>query len=226
MPLFPSVLVIAVIAMILQGIFILEEKKKNYILAVIFKGSASLCFALIGVLALLEDTTDVFVQRIVSGLILGMIGDIIMNLRFIFKKHPRRMFLLGIFVFLIGHVMYLLALIPISHHLAESFAVGIILALGLVIYIFKTMDVKPVVEVFGAVYLCVVIAMTTIAFDIAVFSCNTATVVFATGALLFTASDIGLVFNSFRHKSSFRFRIVNLSLYILGQILIAASLIF
>ena len=52
------------------------------------------------------------------------------------------------------------------------------------------------------------------------------TAIFAAGAVLFLVSDIVLILNTFGPESKFSLRITNLSLYYLGQLLIALSLMF
>ena len=49
---------------------------------------------------------------------------------------------------------------------------------------------------------------------------------FAAGAFLFLVSDIVLILNTFGPKSKFSLRVTNLSLYYVGQLLIALSLLF
>jgi hypothetical protein len=44
------------------------------------------------------------------------------------------------------------------------------------------------------------------------------------GALLFLASDVVLILNTFGPKSTFSMRVVNLVLYYVGQLMIALSL--
>ena len=51
-------------------------------------------------------------------------------------------------------------------------------------------------------------------------------VIYAIGAVLFTASDIVLIFNTFSGVTRFSLRITNLTLYYIGQLLIAASLFY
>ncbi|MBQ9153803.1 MAG: hypothetical protein IJ130_08305 [Solobacterium sp.] len=50
--------------------------------------------------------------------------------------------------------------------------------------------------------------------------------IFFAGALLFLISDIVLILNTFGPESRFSLRITNLTLYYIGQILIAVSLLF
>lgn len=216
---------IAVIGMILQGLFILQEKNKKYVAADVLKGLASFMFVLIGIIGYNAIKPSDWGCKILAGLIFGMIGDIVMNLRFVLPGDAgQKAFLGGILAFLIGHILYLLALIPISIHLPASIIIGAILAVGLLTYIFKTMEVKLAFKIFGVVYLSAIIIMTVMAIDIAIFNPTSQSIVYAIGAVLFTASDIVLIFNTFSGKTVFSKRVLNLSLYYIGQLLIAGCL--
>jgi len=59
---------------------------------------------------------------------------------------------------------------------------------------------------------------------IAIFSPSKRAIVYCVGAFLFTVSDVILIFNTFSGVTKFSMRIANLSLYYVGQILIACSL--
>ena len=147
-----------------------------------------------------------------------------MNLRFVLKEIGQKIFLIGILAFLIGHILYLCALIPISVNTIVCVLIGAVLAAGLLAYIFKTMEVKLAFKIFGVVYLGAVIIMTVIAIGIALSTGGTHDIIYAIGAVLFTASDIVLIFNTFSGVTKFSLRITNLSLYYAGQLLIAGSL--
>lgn len=220
----PVIIVLAIAGIILQGIFIAVEHKEKYVLADILKGLASLMFVIIGMLGFLKVTSDSLGRLIAIGLIFGMVGDILLNLRFVIKKHGQKAFLLGIVAFLVGHILYLCALIPISVHTVLCVIIGAVLAAGLLIYIFKTMEVKIAFKIFGVFYLGAVIIMTVIALGIAISTGNPHDIAYAVGAVLFTASDIVLIFNTFSGTTKFSLRITNLSLYYIGQLLIASSL--
>ena len=68
--------------------------------------------------------------------------------------------------------------------------------------------------------------MTAIAIGIAIFTPSKRALIYAVGAILFTASDVVLIFNTFSGVTRFSMRITNLTLYYLGQILIAVSMFF
>ena len=153
-----------------------------------------------------------------------MIGDILLELRYVFKKNGDKVFLLGILSFMIGHIMYLVALIPQARHGLIFGLIGALVAACLLTYIYKTMDIKPAFKIFGVLYLGVVFIMCFIAIGIAIFNPNPRSILYAIGAVLFTASDVVLIFNTFSGTSRFSLRITNLSLYYIGQMMIACSL--
>lgn len=211
------------IGIVLQALFIKTEHEEKYLAADILKGLASAMFVLVGYNACLFSNS-VYNRQLLIGLIFGMIGDILLNLRYVFPKHGQKIFLSGILAFLIGHIMYLIALIPRARHLWLFVIIGVIAAAGLLAYIFKTMEVKKAFKIFGVFYLGAVFVMCSIAIGIAIFNPSQGSLVFAIGAILFTASDVVLIFNTFSGVTRFSLRIINLSLYYIGQMLIAYSM--
>ena len=216
-----------IIGFILQVLFIKAEHEEKYVLADILKGSASLMFVLIGYYAFTR-VNNAFNRQFFIGLLFGMIGDILLNLRFVFRKNGQKIFLLGIIAFLIGHIIYMMALIPQARGpwVWYCAVLGALAAAALLTYIFKTMDVKPAFKIFGVFYLGAVFVMTAIALGIAIFTPTRRAIIYALGAVLFTASDVVLIFNTFSGVTKFSLRITNLMLYYMGQILIACSLFF
>lgn len=216
---------IVIIGVILQGIFIAVEHKEKYVTADVLKGLAALCFVIVGVTGYVTRTNDSFGMKLMIGLVFGMIGDILLNLRFVVgEEKGQKVFLLGIVSFLIGHILYLAALIPVAAHAGACAVIGAILAAALLTYIFKTMDVKLAFKIFGVFYLGAVIIMTVMAIDAAIATQTIRSIEYAIGAVLFMVSDIVLIFNTFSGTSRFSMRITNLSLYYVGQMMIALCL--
>ena len=213
--------------MILQALFIKVEHEEKYVAADILKGLASLMFVLIGYKAY-TTTGNPFNGKLLVGLVFGMIGDILLNLRYLIPKMNQKIFLAGIVAFLIGHIMYLLALIPQAQHVWIWYCViaGALVAAALLAYIFKTMEVKKAFKIFGVFYLGAVFIMTAIAIGIAVFTPSRRAIIYAIGAVLFTLSDVVLIFNTFSGVTKFSLRITNLTLYYVGQLLIALSMFY
>lgn len=220
------IVLLAIIGIILQGTFIAVEHKEKYVAADVLKGCAAACFVTIGIVGYVTKTPDAFGFKIMIGLIFGMIGDILLNLRFVVSEDKgQKVFLLGIVSFLIGHILYLAALVPLATHKGVCALIGTILAATLLAYIFKTMDVKLAFKIFGVFYLGAVIIMTVMAIDVAMVVQNFRSIEYAIGAVLFMVSDIVLIFNTFSGKTRFSMRITNLSLYYIGQLLIAMCLV-
>lgn len=219
------IILLAVVGAVLQGVFIATEHNKKYVAADVLKGTAAACFVLIGIIGYMTRTNDSFGMKIVIGLIFGMLGDILLNLRFVVgEEKGQKVFLIGIVSFLIGHILYLAALIPLAAHTAVCVLIGAILAAMLLAYIFNTMEVKKAFKIFGVFYLGAVIIMTVMAMDVAISVQTGRSIEYAIGAVLFMVSDIVLIFNTFSGTTRFSMRIANLSLYYIGQLLIAICL--
>ena len=221
-----GIILLCILGMAIQALFIAVEHKEKYVGAVCLKGSASVVFVIIGAIAFASAANAQFAKLVFIGLILGAVGDILLNLRFVFEKNGQKIFLLGIAAFLAGHILYLAALVPQSENLWLCVIIGAVIAAAILAYIFKTMEVKTAFKVFGIFYIGAVVIMTAIAIGNLVANPAAATWLYAIGAVLFTVSDVVLIFNTFGTTQKFSLRITNLSLYYIGQLLIAGSLFF
>lgn len=221
-----GIILLCILGAAIQALFIAVEHNEKYVGAVCLKGSASVVFVIIGAIAFAAAANTQFAKPVFIGLILGAVGDILLNLRFVFEKNGQKIFLLGIAAFLAGHILYLAALIPQSENLWLCIIIGAVIAAAILAYIFKTMDVKPAFKAFGVLYIGAVVIMTAIAIGNLISGPSTTTWLYAIGAVLFTVSDVVLIFNTFGTTQRFSLRITNLSLYYIGQLLIASSLFF
>ena len=206
-------------------IFIIYEKAKNYVAAFMLKGIASAFFVALGIVGSKISSDKGFAKLVVIGLVLGCIADVLLNLRFVFdEKKGKLIFLVGILVFLSGHIMYLLALIPKCDKLFVCLGLGAVLTALTMIWIFKRITAQKAFKIFGVFYIGAIMMMTCVAFGILISSPSAHSGMFAAGALLFLVSDIVLILNTFGSETKFSLRVTNLSLYYLGQLLIALSL--
>ena len=222
-----SAAVLAIIGMALQARFIAVEHREKYVPAVILKGLAAAVFCIIGMTAMKTAAVNrSFAKLVVCGLCFGALGDILLNLRFVFSKIGQKIFLAGVAAFLTGHILYLCAIVPLSVNLLPCLITGVLLAAALLTWIFKTLTVKLAFKIFGVLYIGAIVLMTAVAIGNVITTPGTAAWMHAIGAVLFTLSDIVLIFNTFGSEQKFSLRITNLSLYYLGQLLIASSLFF
>ena len=213
----------SILCLCLAALFMWTEKKENYMGAVILKGLASLCFVLVGVMA---GNGGQLAKLIVTGLLLGCVADVLLNLRWVFPKKGQLIFLVGILVFLGGHVVYLAAVLPMADNWAVCVVVGIVLTALLMKWIFSKITAKKAFKIFGVFYLGAIMLLNCVAVSNLMTAPSAFTGLFAAGALLFLISDIVLILNTFGPKSKFSLRVTNLSLYYIGQLLIAWSLLF
>ena len=212
-----------ILCLILACLFIIEENKEKYVAAVVLKGLASLCFVIVGAMA--GDGSHL-AKLVLAGLILGCIADILLNLRWVFKEKGKLIFLVGILVFLSGHIVYLAAILPMAQSWVICFVIGIILTAGLMKWIFTKITAEKAFKIFGVFYIGAIVLMNCVAISNLITVPSAFTALFAAGAVLFLISDIVLILNTFGPESKFSLRITNLSLYYLGQLLIALSLLY
>ena len=97
--------------LIIAALFIFQEHRENYTAAVILKGLASLCFVVLGFMISKDSSVS---RTILIGLCLGAVADVLLNLRYVFAAKGKLIFLVGILVFLSGHIAYLIAVMPMN----------------------------------------------------------------------------------------------------------------
>ena len=135
-------------------------------------------------------------------------------------------FLIGILVFLGGHILYLAAVLPLSANWILCAAVGVIFTALLMIWIFKQITAKKAFKIFGVFYIGAVMLLNCVAVGNLISAPSAFMGLFAAGALFFLVSDIVLILNTFGSETKQSLRITNISLYYIGQLFIALSLKF
>ena len=207
----------------LAAVFLLQESKKRYVPAVVLKGLASACFVILGFLL---SGGSPAAKLITAGLLLGCIADVLLNLRMVFPKKGQLIFLVGIIVFLSGHILYLIAILKGAAPWWICVIIGVILTVLLMKWIFARITAKKAFKIFGIVYIGAIMLLNCLAIGNLIVSPSAFTAVFAAGAVLFLLSDIVLILNTFGKETRQSLRVMNISLYYLGQLLIALSLLY
>lgn len=212
------------ICLVIMGVFIYYEHKEKYVAAVILKGLASLCFVAFGILCSIQALNMEFSKMVKYGLILGLIADVLLNLRFVFKAKGKIVFLVGILVFLAGHVMYLCALVPGYNYALITVGLGVVASILILKWIFSQIEAEKAFKIFGVFYIGVIVVMNAFAIRNFILDSQMSNLIFLFGAISFLFSDIVLILNTFGKESKFSLRVINLTLYYVGQLLIAYSL--
>ena len=211
------------LCLILAGIFLWTEKQEKYISAVILKGLASLCFVILGILT---SPGTHMAKLIVVGLVLGCVADVMLNLRWVFNAKGQMIFLVGILIFLAGHIFYLAAVLPICTSKLVCILAGVVLTALLMMWIFKQITAQKAFKIFGVFYIGAIMILNCVALGNLISAPSSFTGIFAAGCVLFLISDIVLILNTFGSETKMSLRITNIGLYYFGQLLIALSLLF
>lgn len=191
--------------------------------ATLLKGLASLAFVILGALCL-SISRSAFGRLIFIGLVLGMVGDVFLNLRNQFSGgKSMKIFAVGILAFLSGHFLYIAALIKsCSAIVLPALIITALISVCAIPPLMKRITAPSKgLKIFGYVYLVVVIAMFSCALMVLIKTgAAIANVLFAIGGLLFMVSDFIMIYYSFGKKIK-PLRAINLLSYYVGQLLIA-----
>ena len=111
-------IVLTALCAVSGGIYLVFCKRKDYRRAFAYKGTAGLCFVVLGLLG-----TDANIRSLLgtggaapagawlvaAGLIFGLLGDQLLALRFICVNKKTQFFAAGAASFAVGHVLYIIA---------------------------------------------------------------------------------------------------------------------
>ena len=120
-----SILLIAAGA-ILETLFIMQSYRRRDVASIILKTTASLLFVLLGIHCTRLRGQSVYALYVVIGLALGMLGDLLLALRYLSKKTHDLCFVSGTLAFFAGHVLYILAVLTAAPR-AWTYAIPITL---------------------------------------------------------------------------------------------------
>lgn len=105
-------IVFTVIGAVLLAVFLKLRIDEKRVAAVIFKAFVSFCFigSALNSLAVLDGENAKFAMLITCGLVFGLLGDIWLDLKYIYREYEDTFTLSGFLVFSIGHCFYIAAL--------------------------------------------------------------------------------------------------------------------
>ncbi len=220
---------LVVLGFIVDILFIRAEYAGKMKQATVLKGLASFFFVLLGLIFYVSGHNNTVATLILLGLIFGMLGDIFLNLRNLYEgATSNKIFAVGILLFLIGHFMYIAALLVRDMMILPwNLAVMAVLTGICVPPLMKKITAPSKgLKTFGYVYLTIVILMFASAATLLILDgAGGFEVLFALGALLFVVSDFIMIYYSFGKKIK-PLRAVNLLTYYAGQMLIAFCILF
>lgn len=211
-----------------QVCFIFSQKTKKHSLSALLKCLASLCFVALGFLTLLSSSGGIFPVLIFSGLLISMIGDTLLGLRYVFAKSRIMLFLFGMVFILGAHALYLTAIAPLSSHHIVYIVAGILASAFALAMIFSHIDkVRFVFKIYAVLYITIAILMSVFSLGCLFENPMSSLALFLSLSTVFlAASDLILIFITFTKKNLSSARITGLTAYYIGQLLIACCVLF
>lgn len=197
---------------------------------VIAKGLASLCFVILGIIccqkADASATYPNYTTFMVTALVLGMVGDVLLGLRENYMEKGKPLFIGGLGAFLVGHIFFILLFTHIQ-------PIGIpAAAISIAFLVFLLLAKKPAGVELGNlagpvyVYAVIISLMVGTGFGALIADPKPLTIVLAVGAALFAVSDCLLSVFLFGRSKPNWLRAANLGFYYTAQNIMALSALF
>lgn len=221
------------VGVVVSLVFCYQRRLGFSIKNLLFKSVSSLCYLLTAVFALIDNVNArTYGSLIIMGGALGLVGDILLDLKGIYKNDERVYLKGGFIFFLVGHIFYIAAIVYslklkwwiVLLGAVVSAVIGVLTVLSANLMKVHYGAYRRIVAVYVAF-----LAMTTVmsATAMIVSSFEKGYVLMAIGSLLFLLSD-AVLSNTFfgRGKDKKHHLFINHFLYYAGQYLIAASIMF
>ena len=214
---------------ILLAIYIVMCHKQRNVKGLFVKSFVSVCYLLTCAFAILKNPDQYyFGVLVIIGGILGLMGDIYLDQKWMYDEHKDDYLRIGFICFGLGHIFYIWALLRMVD--LEPFHLIMPLIIGLAFVIFTLVTEKPTKQHFGKFkpFVCgygLMLGYTT-ALSIRIFRLTgyKFALFFGAGCAMFAISDIVLSRMYFGNKGkSSAFFIINIISYYLAQFLIALS---
>ncbi len=234
-------IILIVLASLFTGLFLFTRITKGGVLGLLTKVVASLGFmsiAICGAVLYFPSVSSLFV---VFGLLFGLVGDIVLDLKVVYKEHNDIYLNVGMLSFGIGHICYFVALFNyVSNHImykASSLPMYIPILVGVGVAVLLSVGIlfstKMLKLNFGKFffqsvgYTILLTNLSAISICLATFYGIGMLWLFGMGAALILVSDLILSLNYFGGKEDDKLLVfLNHLIYYVGQILIATFLLF
>lgn len=225
--------IVLAVGVVVSFLFCYQRRLGFSLQNLLFKSVSSLCFLLTAVFALIYNPGAFkYGSLIIMGGALGLVGDILLDLKGIYKEHENIYLRGGFIFFLVGHIFYTGSIV---YSVKMKWYLVLISAVVSIIIGIVTVAMANVMKVHYGAYRRIVaiyvafLVMTTIISIISVIvsGFQKGYILMAVGAVLFLLSDLVLSNTFFgRGKDKPHHFFINHFLYYAGQYLIAASVLF
>ena len=227
-----------IIGTILLGVFLFFRVKEKRVTAVIIKSFVSLMFIITAIVAFLtsQNPKSLFIVFVLIGLFFGLLGDILLDVKYISVNHELLFTKLGFLAFGIGHICYITGLFSKFFDFQNNplyLIIPIVVSVAVATFTVLMEKFTPIryekMKIFVAVYALILFLVTSLYMSAAIQYGWHATLLnlMAIGFIFFALSD--LILNNTYFSTGFSgpiFIITNHVFYYIGQFLIAVALFY
>lgn len=222
-----------IVGILATAVFLVLRVKRGGIAALYAKAVASLCFIATAIAATNENRLFLdFGSFMTFGLVFGLLGDVWLDLKWIYLQDKDSYLYSGFIFFLLGHVCFVTAVFKVGPYTPASLIVAF--AAALVIAFVAILMEKPLKMHYGKfkwivfLYSFMLALTMTMAMTLAVITgFDKMWTVMSVGGLLFLLSDLVLSGMYFGEGKNTSFNIVlNHTLYYAAQFIMAATILF
>ena len=215
--------------------FLIEKVRKYSVKATIIKAVTSLLFVSLGVVSWYGGGQSIFGLFVIIALVMGLMGDIWLDLKYVFREHDEIFTYAGFISFALGHVMYITGMFLQYYVPGNVLYIIIPLICGILAGALTVVLEKPLKLQYGNkklicfIYGSLLFSMVACALSLTIlhkFNSVTLIMMFG-GGLLFAISDLILCMTYFGDGHERPIDIItNGVTYYLAQYAIAYSLMF
>ena len=212
-------------------VFLIARDRNGSVQALHLKTLTSFLFIAVAFMSFIVNPGQgvaTFAMLIMMGLICGLIGDIVLDLKVMYRESSSLYQHGGMVAFLVGHMYYLAALIIYFGFSWMPVVIALVLAviIGLVSkFILKFNFAEHTISTYAYSFFLSYM-MTQACYAAITQGFTTCTVLLAAGAILFLLSDLVLVMIYYDNKDSRPFIAANYILYYAAQYTIALSILY
>jgi len=212
-------------------LFLIYRDRNGSVKALLLKTMTSFLFISVAFASFMvnpNESVATFAMLIMMGLICGLIGDILLDLKIMYKESSSLYQHGGMMAFLVGHLFYLTALIIFFGFSWIPVVIALVLAIIIACvskFILKFNFAEHTIDTYAYSFILSYM-MTQACYAAITQGYTTCTVLLAVGAILFLLSDLVLVMTYYDNKDSKPFIAANHILYYAAQFSIALSILY
>jgi hypothetical protein len=212
-------------------LFLIARDRNGSVKALLLKTATSFLFISVAFASFMVNSGQgvaTFFALIMMGLTCGLIGDIVLDLKIMYKESSSLYQHGGMVAFLIGHLFYLAALIIYFGFNWTPLVIAVVLAILITLvskFILKFNFAEHTVDTYAYTFFLSYM-MTQACYAAITRDFTACTVLLAAGSILFLLSDLILVMTYYDNKDSRPFIAANHILYYAAQFTIALSVLY